>query len=236
MKNPHNYGVSVTDLQNDPSGHLILLKRVTDIIEQLNRARLIRFNRETEQVYSTDMGRIASNYYINTDTMSYFMANLKPTTQPMAILDHLAHANEFKQLDARREEIPELGLLLPECELVEVSKDVVNEAPTKVLMLFEAYLKQRPLKTFSLISDMAYIVQNSARLLRALFEIGLQRNYANVMKATLEWCQILDKRVLPNTHVMRQFTLNCSVGKLTNQNNKVTRFGYLKDDIVYRLE
>ena len=35
---------------------------------------------------------------------------------------------------------------------------------------------------------------------------------------------------------MRQFTLNCSVGKLTNQNAKTTRFGYLKDDIVYRLE
>ena len=56
------------------------------------------------------------------------------------------------------------------------------------------------------------------------------------MKSTLDWCQILDKRVLPNTHILRQFTLNCSVGKLTNQNAKVTRFGYLKDDIVYRLE
>lgn len=56
------------------------------------------------------------------------------------------------------------------------------------------------------------------------------------MKTTLAWCQILDKRVLPNTHILRQFTLNCSVGKLTNQNAKVTRFGYLKDDIVYRLE
>ena len=35
---------------------------------------------------------------------------------------------------------------------------------------------------------------------------------------------------------MRQFTLNCHVGKLTNANAKVTRFGYIKDDIVYRLE
>lgn len=103
-------------------------------------------------------------------------------------------------------------------------------------MLFEAYLKNRPLKTFSLISDMAYIVQNSARLLRALFEIALQRNYSHVMKSTLEWCQILDKRVLPGTHIMRQFTANCHVGKLTTANNKVTRFGYMKDDIVYRLE
>lgn len=126
--------------------------------------------------------------------------------------------------------------LVPECQLVEVSKSNANEAPTKVLMLFEAYLKQRPLKTFSLISDMAYIVQNSARLLRALFEIALQRNYANLMKTCLDWCHILDKRVLPQSHILRQFTLNSHVGKLTNANAKVTRFGYLKDDIVYRLE
>ena len=37
----------------------------------------------------------------------------------------------------------------------------------------EAYLKNRQIKTFSLISDMAYVVQNSARLLRAMFEIAL---------------------------------------------------------------
>ena len=67
----------------------------------------------------------------------------------------------------------ELNQLVAECELVQVSKDLANEASTKVLLLFEAYLKNRPLKTFSLISDMAYIVQNSARLLRALFEIAL---------------------------------------------------------------
>lgn len=30
--------------------------------------------------------------------------------------------------------------------------------------------------------------------------------------------------------------MNCSVGKLTNQSEKLTRFGYLKDDVVYRLE
>ena len=86
----------MADLLLDPSGHMILLKKVTDVIEQLNRARLIRYNRDTEQVYSTDMGRIASNYYINTETMSYFMAHLKPTTRPEMVLDYLSNATEFK--------------------------------------------------------------------------------------------------------------------------------------------
>ena len=96
VKNPHAYAINMADIHLDPSGHMILLNKVTEVIEQLNRARLIRYNRETEQVYSTDMGRIASNYYINTETMSYFMANLKPTTRPEMVLDYLAHASEFK--------------------------------------------------------------------------------------------------------------------------------------------
>ena len=119
------------------------------------------------------MGRIASNYYINTETMAYFMQHLKANTRPEMVLDHLSHASEFEQLNARKEENIELQALVQECTLVEVHKHQANEAPTKVLMLFEAYLKNRQLKTFSLISDMAYIVQNSARLLRALFEIAL---------------------------------------------------------------
>ena len=55
------------------------------------------------------MGRIASNYYINTETMNYFMNNLKANTRPEMVLDYLAHATEFKQLDARREENIELA-------------------------------------------------------------------------------------------------------------------------------
>ena len=63
---------------------------------------------------------------------------------------------------------------------------------------------------------MAYVVNNAARLLRAMFEIALQRNYATLLKSTLAWCQILDKRLVPGQHTLRQFTKDCSVGKLTN--------------------
>jgi len=200
----------------DPSGHMVLLEKVTQAAEKLNRARLIRYNKSTEQVYSTDMGRIASNYYIDVETMSYFMANLRPTTRDAMLLFHLAQATEFKQLDARKEEFEELKILVAESRIVEVDKATFNEAHTKVLVLFEAYLKNRIVKTFSLISDMAYVVNNSARLLRAMFEIALKKNYAGLLKSTLHWCQILDKRLVPGNHILRQFTKDCSVGKLTN--------------------
>ena len=134
------------------------------------------------------MGRIASNYYINVETMAYFMSNLKPHTQEGMLLFHLAQANEFKQLDARKEEFEEMKQLCAECRYLEVDKACYNEAHTKVLCLFEAYLKNRVIRTFSLISDMAYVVQNSARLLRAMFEIALQKNYSELVKSCLSWC------------------------------------------------
>ena len=142
----------------DPSGHQVMVEKVTEVVNGLNRAHLIRYNRNTEAVFSTDMGRIASNYYINVETMSYFMANLKENTPEDRILYHLAHATEFKQLDARKEEYQELQQLVSECQFFDVVKSEFNEAHTKVQVLFESYLKNRAIKTFSLISDMAYIV------------------------------------------------------------------------------
>jgi len=57
------------------------------------------------------------------------------------ILYHLSQASEFKQLEARKEEHAELKNLVAECQLFEVDKGAFNEAHTKVMVLFECYLK-----------------------------------------------------------------------------------------------
>jgi hypothetical protein len=122
------------------------------------------------------------------------------------------------------------------CIVDSVDKHSFNTADTKVIILFECYLKQRNLKTFSLISDLTYIVQNSARLLRAIFEIAMQKGCADLAVSTLSWCHMLEKRIMPNSHAMRQFGRDCTVGKLTNSNISVTNYGYLNDEVIYHLE
>ena len=87
------------------------------------------------------MGRIASNYYINCETMSYFMENLKASTGEDNFLYHMAHSSEFKQLDARKEEFEELKYLLNDIRFVQVDKTCYNEGYTKVLVLLECYLR-----------------------------------------------------------------------------------------------
>jgi len=81
-------------------------------------------------------------------------------------------------LEARKEEYEELKLLVTDIRYFEIDKASFNSPENKVLVLFECYLRHINLRTFSLISDLAYIVQNAARLLRAMFEIAMNRNFA----------------------------------------------------------
>jgi len=142
----------------DPSGHMFLLQTVTETCQILHRMQLIRYNMNTEMLNPTDMGRIASNYYIQVKSMSLFMENLKPNIREEIFLYHMAHSSEFEQLEPRKDELQELKVLAEDCRFVEVDKGEINAPFAKVLLLFEAYLRQRPVRAFSLISDTAYIV------------------------------------------------------------------------------
>jgi hypothetical protein len=88
-------------------------------------------------------------------------------------------------------------------QFVDIDKKCFNEAHTKVLVLLECYLRRITVKSFSLISDMAYVAQNVARLIRAMFEIALNKNFANLAKIALNWCKIIDKRLKPDDHPMK---------------------------------
>jgi hypothetical protein len=68
-----------------------------------------------------------------------------------------------------------------------------------------------------------------------MFEIAMNKNFANLAKVALRWCHILDKRLKPDSHPLYQFTADCHIGKLTNPNLKVTRYGYIKEEIVHRV-
>ena len=125
---------------------------------------------------------------------------------------------------------------MSDLKFVDVDKQCYNEAHVKVLTLLECYLRKMLVKTFSLISDMGYIAQNMARLLRAAFEICMQRNYANLAKIALNWCKIVDRRLQPRDHPMKQFCADSWYGKLTSGNDKCVKHGYLKDDTAYRLK
>ena len=93
--------------------------------------------------------------------MKNFMSNLKMNTREYLFLYHLLQVSEFKKLEARKDEIQELKLLCQDVVFVEIDKTQFNDTYTNFLVLLNYYLTRITVKTFSLISDIAYISQMS---------------------------------------------------------------------------
>ena len=98
-----------------------LRKTVVDVIEQLDRIKLLRYDRKNLSVSSTDLGRITSHFYIKCDTMEHFCKALHITISnetgnkkkydyktDMQLLNILAESKEFENIRVRMEEFEEL--------------------------------------------------------------------------------------------------------------------------------
>lgn len=74
----------------------------------------------------------------------------------------------------------------------------------KVNILLQTYISGGSPSVFSLVSDMAYVAQNAARILRGLFEIALRRNWASMTHKLLTLCKMLDRRLWDFQTPLRQ--------------------------------
>jgi Sec63 Brl domain len=60
--------------------------------------------------------------------------------------------------------------------------------------LLQAYISGLKLEGFALVSDMTYVQQSAARILRALFEIALKRQWAALADRALTLCIMVERR------------------------------------------
>ena len=109
--NPRHYGVDMKILQDDPGLNIYLFDFVERTARLLHKYKLVKYFEGHEQLSTTDMGRIASNYYVNAKTMNYFINEIKLTTPEDRLLFHMAHSEEFEQIRGRPEEEQELNTL-----------------------------------------------------------------------------------------------------------------------------
>ena len=57
-------------------------------------------------------------------------------------------------------------------------KGSADDYTTKINILLQAYISRLKLDGFALNSDMIYVVQSATRIVRAIFEIALKRDWA----------------------------------------------------------
>mmetsp|Transcript_3106 Transcript_3106/g.7162 ORF Transcript_3106/g.7162 Transcript_3106/m.7162 type:complete len:2217 (+) Transcript_3106:149-6799(+) len=203
LRNPNLYGVGVDALEDDPA----LERRRADLVHTaataLDKAGLCRYDRRSGALQATDLGRIASHYYISHGTVAAFNEHLKPTMGDIELCRLFALAEEFKYVSVREEEKMELAKL---AERVPIPvKESIEEPTAKINILLQAYISGMKLEGFALMADMVYVTQSAGRILRCIFEIVLKRGWALLADKALALCKMCNRRTWGSQTPLRQF-------------------------------
>ncbi|KAJ7515579.1 hypothetical protein O6H91_22G019200 [Diphasiastrum complanatum] len=203
LRNPVLYGLSADALEKDRT----LEERRADLVHTaaviLDKNNLVKYDRKSGYFQVTDIGRIASFYYITHGTMATYNEHLKPTMGDIELCRLFSQSEEFKNVMVREEEKLELAKLLDRVPIP--VKESLEEPSAKINVLLQAYISQLKLEGLSLTSDMVFITQSAARLMRALFEIVLKRGWAQLAEKALTLCKMVQRRMWSSQTPLRQF-------------------------------
>ena len=180
---------------------------VYETAEKLDNAHMIRFDMETGNLFPTELGRIASYFYVAYTTVEIINEKLFDSSNLLTILTVIAMSQEFASIKVRDEEIGELMDMKSKCCIV--GKEVKLDDPyTKTLILLQGYISQYEPRQPTLYSDFNFISQNASRICRALFEICIQRGWASAGFLILNLCKSFEKRIWFNEHPLLQVPIN----------------------------
>ena len=203
LRNPSLDGVGVDALEDDPTLEMRRADLIHTAATQLDKAGLCRYDRRSGHMQATDLGRIASHYYISHGTVKAFNEHLKPTMGDIELCRLFALAEEFKYVSVREEEKLELAKL---AERVPIPvKESIEEPTAKINILLQAYISGMKLEGFALMADMVYVTQSAGRILRCIFEIVLKRGWAQLADKALALCKMAARRTWGSQTPLRQF-------------------------------
>lgn len=169
----------------------------------LRKSGLVKYDDKTGKLQPTELGRIASHYYITHGSMETYNNLILPGITTIELFRVFALSAEFKFIPVRQDEKVELAKLLGQVPIP--VKESIEEAHAKINVLLQAYISRLRLDGFALMADMVYVTQSAGRILRAIFEISLKKGWADVAKMALDLCKMAEKRMWPTMTPLRQF-------------------------------
>ncbi|ELR10490.1 DEIH-box ATPase [Pseudogymnoascus destructans] len=169
----------------------------------LERSNLVKYDKKTGMFQATELGRIASHYYITHSSMLTYNHHIQPSITPIELFRVFALSDEFKFIPVRQDEKLELAKLLGRVPIP--VKESIEEPHAKINVLLQAYISRLKLEGLALMADLVYVTQSAGRILRAIFEITLKKGWSSVAKTALELCKMAEKRMWPTMTPLRQF-------------------------------
>ncbi|KAF2208108.1 hypothetical protein CERZMDRAFT_101800 [Cercospora zeae-maydis SCOH1-5] len=227
-RNPIAYGIDWAEIQRDPN----LVQRRRDLIiraaKVLQSSQMIIFNETTEELRAKDVGRIASQYYVLQTSVEIFNTMMRPQATEADILKMISMSGEFDNITSRESEEKELMRLKENAAPCDIEGGIgTQQGKTNVLL--QSYISKANLEDFTLVSDMAYVAQNAARICRALFMIALNRRWGYQCLVLLSMCKSIEKRVWPYEHPFHQFELPQSVMRQLDEKGSTASIESLRD-------
>lgn len=202
LRSPGLYSVGA-DYESDDT----LEQKRVDLIHSaatvLEKAGLVRYDKKIGRLQSTELGRIASHYYITHNSMLTYNHHLQPMINTIELFRIFALSEEFKYIPVRQDEKLELAKLLGRVPIP--VKESIEESHAKINVLLQAYISRLKLEGLALMADMVYVTQSAGRILRAIFEISLRKGWSSVAKTALDLCKMAEKRMWPAMTPLRQF-------------------------------
>ena len=203
LRNPLLYGVKREDAESDKS--LVQWRR--DLIHSaavtLEKNGLVKYDKRSGEFQPTDLGRVASHYYVTHKSIATFNTHLKPTLSDIELFRLFSLSEEFTHMTVRQEEKLELTKLIQSVPIP--IKESPDDPAAKVNVLLQGYISRLRLNGFALIADMTYITQSAARIARALFEIVMNRGWAQLCHKVLNLSKMIEHRMWYTQTPLRQF-------------------------------
>ncbi|KJK77758.1 Pre-mRNA-splicing factor [Metarhizium anisopliae BRIP 53293] len=185
----------------------VLEQKRVDLIHSaslmLRKSNLIKYDEKSGKLQSTELGRIASHYYITSTSMDTYNNLIQPSIATIELFRVFALSAEFKYIPVRQDEKLELAKLMGRVPVP--VKESIEEPHAKINVLLQAYISRLKLDGLALMADMVYVTQSAGRILRAVFEIALRKGWASVAKTALDLCKMAEKRMWPTMSPLRQF-------------------------------
>ncbi|SJM82207.1 probable Pre-mRNA-splicing helicase BRR2 [Zygosaccharomyces bailii] len=169
----------------------------------LHEENLVVYEAENGKVEPTELGKIASYFYIKHNSMQVYDSQITQHSNQIDLLRIIALSDEFKHIAVRQEERQELRELLERVP-IPIREDS-GDALAKVNVLLQSYISHLKFDGFALNADMIFITQNAGRLFSAIYELCLKKNWSNVTKILLNFRKAVERRMWVANSPLRQF-------------------------------
>ncbi|KAL8850716.1 MAG: hypothetical protein Q9221_004364 [Calogaya cf. arnoldii] len=202
LRSPGLYSVGA-EYENDGALEQKRVDLVHSAATVLEKSNLVKYDKKTGKLQHTELGRIASHYYITHSSMLTYNHHIQPMITPIELFRVFALSDEFKYIPVRQDEKLELAKLLGRVPIP--VKESIEEPHAKINVLLQAFISRLKLEGLALMADLVYVTQSAGRILRAIFEICLKKGWSSVAKTALDLCKMAEKRMWPTMTPLRQF-------------------------------